>query len=270
MKKKKNKPIVLILAGILFCISWYFMVNHSQQIEKSYERDNISFSSTSAFNAVDSILFKTLQLRNLNPQLTVSSDIRADLKEFIYNDKGYLFYTTIKMNSNRPLDEVIFVRNEEYEQTKKGLGIFGFFDLKIAQNTVLPVDSILCSLTVADNRMEEKIFNENFRSYYGDVYTFSLRYGENVASDISYRGWLPGEKKHPTPFIFAFYKKENTLFFIAYIPETNKLVLARDKAQKETFKEQVKNWFLGSSVQPVSYHDLPPDFLGDIINWEQE
>ncbi len=262
----RSKKIVLLIIGVVILVALGVLFIHTHRLQLEYDRANVSYSFSSGFNSADSLLFNTAELQNLIPVFQTFSDIRPVLKQFQYKDMGFLFYTIILLNDDKSWAETIFIQNEEYRQAKRGIGAFGLFETTIAQTKVEKVDSIICSYIAESDLLQEEKFNDNFHSFYGIVQSFSLRYGQNMLSDMSFQPPLINSKRTPVPFVFAFLKKGTTVYFINFIPKSVRYVIGRDYT-KEIWKDFGKSWIFNSDSDEVLYKEIPSDFLRGIINY---
>jgi hypothetical protein len=164
------------------------------------------------------------------------SDVRTDKRQLsVSGNNGIIYYTSILLKEDRPLDEVLFFQKKDTPMVKE-------FHPMSAIHTRLrqgpPTDSIICSYTADPDVLREFRHGENFRSYSLMAKTISIRYGENEPLDMSvYRDW----KKTPSPHSIAFLKRGKTVYFIVY------------------------GWNVEKAHPILSMKD---DFLGRIVKWE--
>lgn len=245
-KSKKLVLISAVFAGIL-CLTAVIipMLREGAEIQKKtdeYMRHTVVKSFNIQLSSQDSLLFNPAEIGKLQLRLHATSDLRNDIKQFVYNRKGVIFYTTIDLNTDRPYDDVIFTDNRKTPEAEVRMN-YSIMDLGLKKYE--SVDSIICNYVGDVEKMRAVIYSPDFRCYTLPTVFFTLRYGENEPADISFRGGLVvTQPKIPVSFTFAFLKRQDKVFFIVYLPHD--------------YKQRNRN------------NEMDCEFLGSIINWKND
>jgi len=234
----KNITKRRIIVGILLVVGFSFLIKRcikaTEMNEKSSE--NSQYLYHQKFDKEDSILFKTNELKNLKSAFEIKSNFRNDIKCFNDRNNNIITYTKIDLIKDEPLIKLIKFRNESTSSTT--MHPYHVMASKSNEFLILSeknnkVDSLILSFKGENKKLQKKIQNENFISYYLPATTVSLKYGEDKVTDIFFggkEGFLGIRKMYP--FIISFYKIQKSIYLMILIPNKDDANLDPDFFEK--------------------------------------
>lgn len=223
----KRKFLLIIIAvitcGLILCgLCWkvVFTNDYYRDAEKKMNQylANNSFNLNTVLNREDSILFKTEQLQYMTPKIVTESKIRNNVRSMDYKKIGSIFYTSLDLKQDIPLDSLVSFQNT-ITPIADGFSIYA---IHIRPLEVGLIDSIICCYQGKQDVLYTSVISNNFRSYYLDALTFGIKYGVDEPIDMSFMGKMRNNVyQEPRPLAFAFYKINTKVFFVAFIPYEN-------------------------------------------------
>jgi hypothetical protein len=233
MNSKKITIYVLVLLLSIGGINLIHKVIKASKI-MAYAKANKQYLHDAKINSDDSILFKSNELKYLNPNLVINSTYRNEIRCFNYRSICDIYYTKIDLSKDILMNQFIRFRERftnittmhVYDDLSKN----SVYDFKILGEKVAVVDSVIFSFTGDGNKLKRFCYNKNFISYYLPVSSFSLRYGTDAPTDI-YFGTpteIFGFFRREYPLMFAFYKRHKSLYVVLVISDKGTMHLDAD------------------------------------------
>jgi len=226
-----------IIVGLLLVVGFSFLIKRCIKAISSYQH---SFDSIylykGKFDKEDSLLFKIKELKNIKITQVIESNYRYDIKSFNDRNNNIITYTKIDLIKDEPLIKLIKFRNESTSSTT--MHPYHVMASKSNEFLILSeknnkVDSLILSFKGENKKLQKKIQNENFISYYLPATTVSLKYGEDKVTDIFFggkEGFLGIRKMYP--FIISFYKIQKSIYLMILIPNKDDANLDPDFFEK--------------------------------------
>jgi hypothetical protein len=230
-----SKKISIYIVVIILAIGGFILVSRAFKASKDIS-DSFAYSKylyDAKLNSDDSILFKSNELKYLNPNLVIKSTFRNEIRCFNYRSICDIYYTKIDLSKDVPMEQFIRFREVFTDVTTMhlydNLSKESVYDFKILAEKVAVVDSVIFSLTGDGKKIKRICYNKNFITYYLPVSSFSLRYGTDAPTDIYFgTPTLFGFFRHEYPLMFAFYKRHKSFYVVLVISDKGTMHLDAD------------------------------------------